>query len=61
MKFVNGKIAHEHIYWDQACLLAQVGLIDPAKLPVKGKEQAARLKELVSPGERRTTTVTKCE
>lgn len=46
MKFVDGKIAHEHIYWDQACLLAQVGLIDAKKLPVTGKEQAARLREL---------------
>jgi len=56
MKFENGKIAHEHIYWDQACLLAQIGLLDPAKLPVKGKEQAARLKELVTQQKRRTTT-----
>lgn len=46
MKFEDGKIAHEHIYWDQACLLAQVGLIDPKLLPVTGHEQAARLREL---------------
>jgi hypothetical protein len=26
MKFEGDKIAHEHIYWDQACLLAQIGL-----------------------------------
>jgi carboxymethylenebutenolidase len=36
----DGKITHEHIYWDQASLLVQVGLIDPAKLPVTGAEQA---------------------
>ena len=33
----------ERIYWDQASLLAQLGLIDAAKLPVSGAEQAARL------------------
>jgi carboxymethylenebutenolidase len=39
----TGKIAHEHIYWDQASMLVQLGLIDPASLPVTGREQAARL------------------
>ena len=39
MKFENGKIAHEHIYWDQASLLVQVGLLDPTMLPVVGVEQ----------------------
>lgn len=43
MKFENGKIAHEHIYWDQASLLVQVGLLDPAALPVVGAEQAHTL------------------
>jgi carboxymethylenebutenolidase len=38
--FEEGKLAHEHIYWDQASLLVQVGLVDPAGLPVKGVEQA---------------------
>src|SRR5574341_145151 len=43
MKFENGKIAHEHIYWDQASLLVQVGLLDPKTLPVVGAEQAQTL------------------
>jgi len=43
MKFENGKIAHEHVWWDQASLLVQVGLLDPANLPVVGVEQARRL------------------
>ena len=43
MKFQNGKIAHEHIYWDQASLLVQVGLLDPNILPVIGAEQARAL------------------
>jgi len=43
MKFENGKVAHEHIYWDQASLLVQVGLLDPVNLPVAGVEQARNL------------------
>jgi carboxymethylenebutenolidase len=43
MKFKDGKISHEHIYWDQASLLVQVGLLDPKQLPVRGVEQARRL------------------
>ena len=44
MKFEEGKIAHEHIYWDQGSLLAQVGLVDPTVLPVIGAEQAFALR-----------------
>lgn len=43
MKFENGKIAHEHIYWDQASLLVQDGLLDPKTLPVIGVDQARTL------------------
>ena len=43
MKFENGKVAHEHIWWDQASLLVQVGLLDPANLPVAGVDQAREL------------------
>ena len=38
----DGKVAYEHIYWDQAGLLAQLGLIDPTGLPVS-MTTAARL------------------
>jgi carboxymethylenebutenolidase len=41
--FRNGKLAHEHIYWDQASVLAQLGLIDTQKLPVAGVESAAKV------------------
>jgi len=41
--FADGKVAHEHIYWDQASLLVQVGLLDRAGLPVTGAEQAANV------------------
>jgi len=40
VRFRDGKLAHEHIYWDQASVLAQVGLIDPSGLPVAGVESA---------------------
>ena len=43
MGIENGKVAYEHIYWDQGSLLAQVGLLDPAELPVTGPEQAHKL------------------
>ena len=39
----DGKVAYEHIYWDQASLLTQIGLLDPKALPVTGAEQARRL------------------
>jgi carboxymethylenebutenolidase len=39
----DGKIAHEHIYWDQASVLVQIGLLDPAGLPVSGAEAARRI------------------
>ncbi len=41
--FEDGKVHFERIYWDQASMLVQVGLLDPASLPVSGAEQAARL------------------
>jgi carboxymethylenebutenolidase len=42
----DGKISHEHVYWDQASVLVQVGLIDPSTLPVVGAENARRLRDL---------------
>jgi len=41
--FKDGKISHEHIYWDQAGVLAQVGLLNPAGLPVCGAESARKV------------------
>jgi carboxymethylenebutenolidase len=46
MNFKDDKISHEHIYWDQASLLVQIGLLDPKLLPVTGQEQAKKLLEL---------------
>lgn len=39
----DGKLAHEHIYWDQASVLAQLGLIDQETLPVAGVESAEKV------------------
>jgi len=36
------KLAHEHIYWDQASVLAQLGLLDRDTLPVAGIETARK-------------------
>src|SRR5947208_12905215 len=43
VRFREGKVAHEHIYWDQAAVLVQIGLIDAAKLPVAGVETARKV------------------
>ena len=42
-KFRGDKLCHEHIYWDQASLLAQIGAIDPAGLPITAAEQARKV------------------
>lgn len=39
----DGKVSHEHIYWDQACVLVQLGLLNREGLPVCGAESAQRL------------------
>jgi carboxymethylenebutenolidase len=41
--FDGNKISYERIYWDQASMLVQLGLLDKAALPVTGAEQMARL------------------
>jgi carboxymethylenebutenolidase len=33
IQFRDGKIAHLHLYWDQASVLVQIGLLDAEKLP----------------------------
>jgi carboxymethylenebutenolidase len=43
VRFRDGKVAHEHIYWDQASVLALLGLIDPEGLPVAGAESARKV------------------
>ncbi|KQP15137.1 dienelactone hydrolase family protein [Pseudorhodoferax sp. Leaf267] len=43
VKFRGDKLCHEHIYWDQASVLVQVGLLDAKLLPVAGVETARKL------------------
>src|ERR1700734_956028 len=43
VQFQGDKLVHEHIYWDQASVLVQVGLLDPTGLPVVGVEQARKV------------------
>jgi len=42
VRFRNGKLAHEHIYWDQASVLVQLDLLDAGKLPITGVESARK-------------------
>jgi carboxymethylenebutenolidase len=49
VRFEDGKVAHEHIYWDQASVLVQVGLLDPAGLPVAGVETARKVLDKTLP------------
>ena len=42
------KLTHEHIHWDQASVLVQVGLLDPKNLPVVGDQSANKLLKFVS-------------
>jgi len=41
--FQQGKIHHEHIHWDQASALVQLGLLEPSRLPVSGAEAARKM------------------
>src|SRR5215469_3671617 len=43
VRFRESKLAHEHIYWDQASVLAQLGLIDVSKLPVAAADSARKV------------------
>ena len=46
----DGKVSHEHIYWDQASVLVQIGLLDPKDLPVVGAEGARKILNPQLPG-----------
>ncbi len=44
VRFRDGKLAHEHIYWDQASVLKQIGLLTDPTLPVFGAESANKVR-----------------
>jgi carboxymethylenebutenolidase len=43
VSFRGDKLYNEHIYWDQASVLVQIGLLDPKGLPVAGIEASKKL------------------
>jgi carboxymethylenebutenolidase len=45
IEFQGDRIASEHIYWDQASVLVQIGLLDAGKLPVAGVETAEKMRD----------------
>jgi carboxymethylenebutenolidase len=49
VQFRDGKLAHEHIYWDQASVLVQIGLLDPDNLPVAGVAEARKMVDKALP------------
>ena len=49
VRFQDGKLAHEHIYWDQASVFVQLGLLDSAKLPAAGAESAQKVLDPAMP------------
>ncbi|QPS10353.1 dienelactone hydrolase family protein [Delftia acidovorans] len=52
VRFKGDKLCHEHIYWDQACVLVQAGLLDRAGLPVVGAEGADKITDNGIPSNR---------
>ena len=49
VQFNGDKLAHEHIYWDQASVLVQLGLLELDGLPISGVTQAAKAKDPTLP------------
>jgi carboxymethylenebutenolidase len=49
VQFSGDKLVHEHIYWDQAAVLVQIGLLDPKGLPVAGAEAAKKVLDKTLP------------
>ncbi|HXU58373.1 MAG TPA: dienelactone hydrolase family protein, partial [Verrucomicrobiae bacterium] len=53
VNFRGPKLYHEHIYWDQASVLVQIGLLDSSHLPVAGVETARKLLDETLPSNTR--------
>lgn len=49
VQFRGGKLVHEHIHWDQATALVQLGLLDPKGLPTAGHETVDKLRDETRP------------
>src|SRR5215470_13987815 len=46
--FRDGKLAHERIYWDQASVLKQIGLLSDPHLPAFGAETARKVLDQIN-------------
>jgi carboxymethylenebutenolidase len=57
VQFRDGKLAHEHLYWDQASVLVQLGLLDPGTLPIVGVDSA---RKAIDPNYLPSTTLIDC-
>jgi carboxymethylenebutenolidase len=49
VQFKDGKLVHEHIYWDQASVLVQIGKLQPKDLPVVGADAAQKVMDETLP------------
>ena len=49
VQFQDGKLVHEHIYWDQASVLVQIGKLNADGLPVVGAESARKVLDKTLP------------
>jgi carboxymethylenebutenolidase len=49
VQFEGDKLVHEHIYWDQASVLVQIGKLDPALLPVVGAAASHKVMDKTLP------------
>jgi carboxymethylenebutenolidase len=49
VKFHKDKVVHEHIYWDQASVLVQIGKLDSAGLPIAGADTARKVLDKTLP------------
>jgi carboxymethylenebutenolidase len=45
VEFRDGRLAREHIYWDHASVLVQLGILDPSGLPVVGVDGARKVQD----------------
>jgi carboxymethylenebutenolidase len=49
VRFRGDRIHSEHIYWDQASVLVQIGVLDPTRYPVAGRETARKVHDEYQP------------
>lgn len=49
VQFEGEKLVHEHIYWDQASVLVQIGRLDPKTLPIVGAAAARKVLDKTMP------------